>query len=69
MEALERLMKGRTVITIAHRLSTIRDAGRILVLKGGMIAENGTHDELMKLSGIYAELYSDTGGSTPWSIR
>ena len=65
MEALERLMKGRTVITIAHRLSTIRDADRILVLKGGMIAENGTHDELMKLSGIYAELYRIQAGSTP----
>ena len=43
MEALERLMKGRTVITIAHRLSTIRDADKIVVLKGGYIAEEGTH--------------------------
>ena len=48
MEALERLMKGRTVITIAHRLSTIRDADKIVVLKGGFVAEEGTHDELIK---------------------
>lgn len=57
MEALERLMKGRTVITIAHRLSTIRNSDKIVVLKGGVVAEEGTHDELMVKSGVYAELY------------
>ena len=57
MEALERLMKGRTVLTIAHRLSTIRDAHKILVLKDGVVAEEGTHDELVARKGIYAELY------------
>jgi ABC-type multidrug transport system fused ATPase/permease subunit len=51
------LMKGRTVITIAHRLSTIRDSDKILVLKEGVVAEQGTHDELMKLGGVYADLY------------
>jgi ABC-type multidrug transport system fused ATPase/permease subunit len=56
MEALERLMKGRTVVTIAHRLSTIRDADKIVVLKGGVVAEEGAHDELVKRGGIYAEL-------------
>jgi subfamily B ATP-binding cassette protein MsbA len=45
IEALERLMKGRTVITIAHRLSTIRDADKIIVLSGGIVAEEGSHDE------------------------
>ncbi len=57
IEALERLMKGRTVITIAHRLSTIRDANKIIVLKGGIVAEEGTHDELVAKGGVYAELY------------
>ena len=57
IDALERLMKGRTVITIAHRLSTIRDSDKILVLKDGVVAEEGNHDELLALGGFYAELY------------
>src|SRR5262252_6947656 len=57
IDALERLMKGRTVITIAHRLSTIRDAHKIIVLKDGMVFEEGTHDELVQHGGFYAELY------------
>jgi subfamily B ATP-binding cassette protein MsbA len=56
MEALERLMKGRTVITIAHRLSTIRDADKIIVLKDGRVAEQGAHDELLAAGGVYADL-------------
>jgi ABC-type multidrug transport system fused ATPase/permease subunit len=67
MEALERLMKGRTVITIAHRLSTIRSADKIVVLKGGFVAEEGTHDELIKRNEIYAELYRIQAGATPAS--
>jgi ABC-type multidrug transport system fused ATPase/permease subunit len=65
MEALERLMKGRTVIIIAHRLSTIRDADKIVVLKGGYVAEEGTHDELIVLNQIYAELYHIQSGAEP----
>src|ERR1700744_2184459 len=57
IEALERLMKGRTVVTIAHRLSTIRDADRIIVIDQGVVAESGDHDELMALNGIYAGLH------------
>lgn len=56
-DALEQMMVGRTSIVIAHRLSTILKADRILVVKGGVIAEQGTHDELLALGGTYKELY------------
>ncbi len=65
MEALQRLMKGRTVITIAHRLSTIRDADKILVLKEGVVAEEGTHEQLVARGGTYAELYRVQVGAAP----
>jgi ABC-type multidrug transport system fused ATPase/permease subunit len=68
IEALERLMKGRTVLTIAHRLSTIRDANKIIVLKDGVVAEQGTHDQLLALGGTYAELYSVQFDTTQKSI-
>ena len=57
-EALEKLMKGRTVIVIAHRLSTIQNADNILCMKNGRVAEQGTHDELMALKGAYHKLVS-----------
>ena len=62
MEGLDRLMKGRTVVTITHRLNTIRGADTIIVLHGGIVAEQGTHDELLARSGIYAELYATKVG-------
>jgi ABC-type multidrug transport system fused ATPase/permease subunit len=65
IDALERLMKGRTVITIAHRLSTIRDSDKILVLKDGVVFEEGTHDELVARGGFYAELYHVQFGQPP----
>jgi ABC-type multidrug transport system fused ATPase/permease subunit len=57
IEGLERLMKGRTVIMIAHRLSTIVDADKIVVLKDGIVAEEGSNDELIARGGVYAELH------------
>jgi len=54
--ALERLMEGRTTLVIAHRLATIRDANRILVLEKGRLIDHGTHDELVRKGGRYAEL-------------
>ena len=56
-EALEKMMVGRTSIVIAHRLSTILKANRIMVVKDGRIAEQGTHEELLALGGTYHELY------------
>lgn len=56
-DALESVMKGRTSIVIAHRLSTILKADKILVVANGGIAEQGTHEELLALGGIYRELY------------
>lgn len=57
-KAMDNLMRGRTSFIIAHRLSTIRDADLILVMKDGDIVEQGTHEELLKKNGFYAELYN-----------
>ena len=57
-EAIERLMHGRTSIVIAHRLSTIQNADAIVVIDKGIIAEMGTHDQLLETSGVYKKLYN-----------
>jgi subfamily B ATP-binding cassette protein MsbA len=57
MQGLKRLMQGRTVIMISHRLDTLRDAHTIVVLHGGVVAEQGTHDGLLARNGLYAGLY------------
>ncbi len=56
-DALEKLMEGRTSIVIAHRLATVRRADVIFVVDDGRVVEQGTHDELLKTSGLYAKLY------------
>lgn len=62
-EALDNLMKNRTTIVIAHRLSTIRKLDRIVVLKNGEIAEDGTHKQLLQKRGVYAELWGHQQGN------
>ncbi|MCI7241479.1 MAG: ABC transporter ATP-binding protein/permease [Bacilli bacterium] len=57
-EAMDKLMKGRTSFIIAHRLSTIKNADLILVMDNGDIVEQGTHEELLKKNGFYANLYN-----------
>ena len=63
-KAMDNLMKGRTSFIIAHRLSTIRDADLILVMREGDIVEQGTHEELLKKGGFYADLYNSQFEST-----
>ena len=55
--AFDRLARGRTTLIIAHRLSTIRSADRILVIQDGVVAEQGSHQELLAKNGVYATLY------------
>jgi subfamily B ATP-binding cassette protein MsbA len=68
IEGLQRLMKERTVIMITHRLRTLQHAHTIVVLHDGVIAESGTHDDLLSRNGIYAGLYraaSDGAATSP----
>ncbi|MEE9230941.1 MAG: ATP-binding cassette domain-containing protein, partial [Acidobacteriota bacterium] len=62
MEALRRLMKGRTVIIISHQLRSVQNADRLIVLDGGRIVEEGTHSTLLALDGLYHQLQVLQGG-------
>ena len=68
MEAVRELTREKTVIMIAHRLKTVRNADQIIVLDKGRIAEQGKHDELMKLNGIYARFIDSRKKAVSWKI-
>ena len=61
-EALDRVMKDRTVLVVAHRLSTIRHADRIIVLENGRVVETGTHEELLARAGVYRSMIESGEG-------
>ena len=65
LDALSRLMVGRTTFMIAHRLSTIRNAAQILVLDHGRLVERGTHAELVGRGGLYQEMYEAQNARRP----
>ena len=67
-EAISELVKGKTVLIIAHRMRTVENADKIIVLDGGVVAESGTHDELMKKNGLYARLVKLQTDSVNWKL-
>ena len=67
--ALSRLIKDKTVLVIAHRMRTVAGADKIVVLSGGMVAEEGSPDELMKHNGIYAQMVKIQKESESWTLK
>lgn len=67
-DAISKLVKGKTVLVIAHRMRTVENADQIIVLADGIVAENGTHDELMKKNGLYARLVRLQTQSVEWKL-
>lgn len=67
-KAFEKLIQNKTVVMIAHRLSTIRNADQILIMEKGCLIESGTHDELLKKDGKYAQMWSSYTESINWKI-
>lgn len=68
-EAISRLVKGKTVLVIAHRMRTVENADQILVLDGGVVAEKGTHQQLMSKKGLYAKLVDLQLASASWTLN
>ena len=68
-QALDRLMKGKTVFVIAHRLNTIQNADQIIVLNQGRIEETGTHEELLRKKGHYYEMVQEQQKAREWIVK
>ena len=66
--AISKLVKGKTVLIIAHRMRTVEAADNIIVLSDGIVAENGTHEELMKENGLYHRLVDLQTASANWKL-
>jgi ATP-binding cassette subfamily B protein len=67
-KAVEELTRDKTIIMIAHRLKTVRKADQILVIENGRIAQQGTHDSLMREDGIYRRFVSERQEAVSWKI-
>ena len=67
-KAFEALIRNKTVLMIAHRLSTVQDADHIIVLSGGKIAEQGSHESLLAQHGVYAAMWEDYQRSARWKV-
>ena len=68
-EAITRLVRGKTVLIIAHRMRTVENADKIVVLDGGVVAESGTHEELMHRNGLYRRLVELQNAAAEWKLR
>jgi len=68
-EALGELTKGKTLLVIAHRLSTIKNADNIFLVKDGQIDQSGTHEQLMKNSPLYNDMWQAHIGAKEWSVN
>jgi ATP-binding cassette subfamily B protein len=68
VKAVQELTKDKTIIMIAHRLKTVRNADQILVIDNGRIAQQGTHEQLMKQDGIYRRFVSERSEAASWKI-
>ena len=68
-EAITRLVRGKTVLIIAHRMRTVENADKIVVLDGGVVAESGTHEELIHRNGLYRRLVELQNAAAEWKLR
>ena len=68
-EAITHLVRGKTVLIIAHRMRTVENADKIVVLDGGVVAESGTHEEMMRKNGLYRRLVELQTAAANWKIR
>ena len=67
-KALKELSRGKTTLMIAHRLTSVRNVDRILVIENGRIAEEGTHEQLYRLGGLYKSMWDEYRQSVAWKI-